>query len=109
MEEQPGVNDWEKLVRDKIPEIAMRDGRTIETRTVTGREFETMLIRKLQEEVAEFVANRNVEEVADIEEVLRAYTEYKEIGWDAVEALRRKKNEERGSFKRKIILSKVKQ
>jgi len=97
----------QKLVRDKIPELMLNQGKTIEVRLANGREYEFMLWHKLQEEVEQFVRERNAEEIADIEEVLHCLADLRGIPWDLVEAIREKKREDKGSFKRKIILEKV--
>lgn len=106
-EERIGTREGHKLVRDMIPEIIMKQGMTIEARITGDSEYELMLIRKLQEEVSEFIKDRNAEEIADIEEILRCYADHKGIEWETVEAIRKKKNDERGSFKRRIVLQKV--
>ncbi len=98
-----------KLVRDKIPELMLNQGKTIEVRQADGREYEFMLWKKLQEEVEEFTRERNAEEIADIEEVLHCLADLRGIPWDLVEAIREKKNEDKGSFKRKIIIERVNQ
>ncbi len=59
-----------KLVRDMIPKIIMEDNKECEIETVTGKEKYVMLTKKLQEEVNEFLEDRNIEELADIMEVL---------------------------------------
>lgn len=96
-----------KLVRDKIPDMMMEQGKSVEIRIASDNEYEAALIKKLQEEVAEFIHDRNIEEIADIVEVLRCYAEHKGVDWDAVKEIRHKKNEERGSFKKRLLLMKV--
>lgn len=53
-----------------IPKIIMEDNKECEIETVTGKEKYVMLTKKLQEEVNEFLEDRNIEELADIMEVL---------------------------------------
>lgn len=96
-----------KLVRDKIPGMVMEQGKTVEIRTAGGSEYESMLLKKLQEEVAEFVHDKSIEEIADILEVLRCYAEHKGMDWESVEGIRQRKNEERGSFKKRTVLLRV--
>lgn len=96
-----------KLVRDRIPEMMMEQGKAIEIRVASDSEYESMLLKKLQEEVAEFMHDKDIEEMADIEEVLRCYAEHKGIDWGQVEEIRQKKHEEKGSFKKKIVLMSV--
>ncbi|HLC77018.1 MAG TPA: nucleoside triphosphate pyrophosphohydrolase [archaeon] len=96
-----------KLVRDKIPDMIMKKEKSVQMRVADSAEYDLFLIKKLKEEVEEFIDDRNIEEMADIEEVLRCYAEQKGIDWSQVEALRQKKSEEKGSFKKRIIIEMV--
>ncbi|MFA4819728.1 MAG: nucleoside triphosphate pyrophosphohydrolase [Candidatus Aenigmatarchaeota archaeon] len=96
-----------RLVRDKIPELMLNEGKTVEIRTAMGREYEFMLMKKLQEEVDEYLHDRTAEELADIEEVLHCLADIRGFDWEKIEELRNRKNNERESFKKKIILEKV--
>jgi predicted house-cleaning noncanonical NTP pyrophosphatase (MazG superfamily) len=97
-----------QLVRDKLPEIMLTEGRTIEVRTAKGREYEFMLSKKLEQDVKDFLGDRkNIDKIAEITEVLHCLADYNEIDWDKVEETRKKKIIDRGSFKKKIILEKV--
>ena len=66
----------EKLVRDRIPEIIRSQGRECECRVASEEETLYFLTMKLDEEVAEYKADRNLEELADVLEVLMALAEY---------------------------------
>ena len=96
-----------KLVRDKIPELMLNQGKTVEIRTAMGREYEFMLMKKLQEEVDEYLRGRTAEELADIAEVLHCLADVRGFDWEKIEEIRDHKNSERGSFRKKIILEKV--
>ena len=94
----------EKLVRDWIPWIIRSQGMDCECRVADDDEYPGMLIDKLDEEVAEFKEARNLEELADIMEVLFALA--KDMGYeesDLIEENARKRGE-RGSFENRIIL-----
>ena len=97
-----------QLVRDKTPEIMLNEGKKIEVRTAKGREYEYMLAKKLETDVQEFLMDRkNVDKIAEIEEVLRCLADVNEIDWEKMEDVREKKVQSRGSFRRKIIIEKV--
>ena len=97
-----------QLIRDKTPEIMLTEGRKIEVRTAKGREYEYMLAKKLECDVQEFLRDRkNVDKVAEIEEVLRCLADVNEIDWEKMEDLREKKVQARGSFRRKLVLERV--
>lgn len=93
---------YNKLVRDKIPEILDAKGVVYEKRIATEEEYKIELIRKLREELEEFEVAADVEELADIMEVVEALKLFPEYG--DVEELRKKKKEERGGFEQRIIL-----
>ena len=63
---------YNKLVRDKIPEIIEADGKYCKTRILSGEEYIAALEAKLNEEVAEYQKDKNLEEIADVFEVLQA-------------------------------------
>lgn len=59
---------------------------------------------KLQEEVGEFMESENEDELADILEVIDAIIEFKNFNKDEVEKIKKEKLDERGGFKRRIVL-----
>lgn len=99
--------EYDKLVRDKIPEIIKAKGKLPITHIAAAGEYGEALERKLHEEVAEFLENPSAEEAADILEVLHAICVLKNVDLSSLEAVRRKKAEERGGFGQRIILERV--
>lgn len=99
---------YDKLVRDKIPEIIKADGRECDILTASKEEKYRLLEAKLQEEVNEFLEAKNLEELADVMEVLFGLAE--SLGYSEEELLkaRNKKLKERGGFKEGIVLKSVK-
>ena len=93
-----------KLVRDRIPEIIEKSGRIAVTRVLDDEEYARCLEAKLDEEVAEFHRDQNIEELADILEVVLALCSLKGHTAKELEAAYRKKHESRGGFERKIYL-----
>ena len=63
---------YNKLVRDKIPEIIEASGKICEMDILSDEEYLQMLDKKLDEELAEYHQEQNIEELADILEVLYA-------------------------------------
>ncbi len=96
-----------KLVRDKIPEIIEAEDRTCKTHILSDAEFIVALEIKLNEEVAEYQEDKNIEELADILEVLHALCIARGHSLEELEAARAKKSEERGGFEKKIYLEYV--
>ncbi len=94
---------YNKLVRDKIPQILDKKGVTYRMRVAGDREYRKELVRKLVEEVREFKKDLSIEELADVLEVIKAIKNLPE--YVNVEAVRKIKNAERGRFKKRLILS----
>jgi len=61
---------YHKLVRDRIPEIIQESGKDFGIRQEHGERLKDYSMRKLQEEVMEFVENPCAEEAADIMEIM---------------------------------------
>lgn len=95
---------YDKLIRDKIPEIITNKGGEPIIHIAEDKEYWAKLKEKLTEETKEFLKGENEEELADILEVLRAICDFKEIDWEDLEILRQKKVKKRGGFKNRIIL-----
>ena len=98
---------YNKLVRDKIPEIIEADGKGCKTRILSNDEYIAALEAKLNEEVAEYQADKNLEEMADVLEVLQAICVARGYSVAELEAMRAKKAEKSGGFKEKIFLEYV--
>ena len=96
-----------KLVRDKIPEIIEKAGKKAYTHILSEEDYMTELDKKLNEECAEYQADKSIEELADMLEVMYAIA--KARGWSVseLETVRREKAEKRGAFERRIFLERV--
>ena len=103
--DQPRI--YEKLVRDRIPEIIKSKGEVPTTHIANNEEYRQKLKDKLQEEVEEYLEDNNKDELADILEVIHAICEFENIDFNKLELLRKDKSQKRGGFKDKIILDKV--
>jgi predicted house-cleaning noncanonical NTP pyrophosphatase (MazG superfamily) len=95
---------YDKLVRDRIPEIIEQNGAIATVRTLDDAEYRLELDKKLQEEVGEYLADKNLEELADILEVIYAIAENEGSDRHKLELIRAEKAAKRGAFKQKIFL-----
>ena len=96
------MEQYNKLVRDKIPEYLDSKGIIYEKRIANNEEYKKELIKKLDEEIKEFIEEKNTEELADIIEVIETLKKLPEFS--NVEEIRIKKLQEKGGFEKKIIL-----
>ena len=96
-----------KLVRDKIPEIIEKTGKVCHIHTLTSDEYLAELDRKLNEECAEYQADKSLEELADMLEVMYAIAEARGYSIEELEKVRAEKAEKRGAFIEKIYLESV--
>ena len=98
---------YNKLVRDKIPEIIKSNGEICKTRILSDEEHLVELNKKLAEEAKEYLESGEIEELADLEEVVRAILDVKKCSQKEFEKVRTAKVEKRGAFKKKIFLESV--
>ena len=103
------IKKYNKLVRDRIPEIIESSGRTCITEILSNEEYLKMLDAKLDEELAEYHADQNIEELADLMEVIRACAVARGYSVEELEQLRAEKAAERGGFEKKILLKEVRE
>ena len=95
---------YNKLVRDKIPEIITQQGESANIRVLSDKEYTAALEQKLDEETAEFHKEKNLEELADILEVVYALAD--DLGYSKDDLLHayNQKHEKRGGFQNRIFL-----
>ena len=90
------------MVRDRIPEIIRNDGKKPIIEILSNEEYLKELDKKLNEEVAEYQADKSIEEMADILEVLYAVCEARGHSVEELLQVKEFKREKRGGFKDKI-------
>ncbi|MEH7746770.1 nucleoside triphosphate pyrophosphohydrolase [Neobacillus drentensis] len=102
---------YNKLVRDRIPEIIENTGKQFSTRVLNQEEYIKELKSKSREELDEYINAENdkdsIEELADLLEIIHSLAECHSSSFETVEEVRQKKAEKRGGFKEKIFLIEV--
>ena len=100
---------YNKLVRDRIPEIIELDGKKCTYETLSDEKYMGLLDQKLSEELSEYQESKSLEELADLLEVMQAVV--KARGWtlEELEQVRADKAAKRGGFEKKILLKEVKE
>ena len=108
MEEKKKMRVFNKLVRDKIPDIIKAKGEQPQIRKLSKIEFRQEINKKLQEEVSEFLADESMEELADIQEVIHGILLSMDKNFEELERIRLEKKEKRGGFEQQIFLESTK-
>lgn len=95
---------FNKLVRDKIPEIIREDGGQAVVRVLDAGEYRACLERKLDEEVAEYHESKELDELVDVLEVVYALAGADGHTEEELLSAYRRKHEERGGFSKRLFL-----
>ncbi len=98
---------YDKLVRDRIPELVEADGENPITHRADDAEYRRRLREKLIEEAEEVAESGDPEELADVLAVVEAIRAFEGIDPDRLAALQREKRERRGGFGDRIVLERV--
>lgn len=98
---------YNKLVRDKIPQVIEATGKKYDIRIADKEEHYKLLEAKLKEEVNEFLQDKNLEELADVMEVLFGLANNMGYSEEELFKKREEKKAERGGFDKGIVLEKV--
>lgn len=92
-----------KLVRDRIPEIIVREGLVPIVETASPQDYDRYVCAKLEEELAEYLSSGDVAEVADLVEVCFAAAALHGVGPDELLAIARDKRQQRGGFDDRLV------
>lgn len=101
------IKKYNKLVRDRIPEIIEASGNTCVTEILSEEDYLCMIDAKLDEELAEYHRDQNIEELADLLEVIHAVAIARGYTLEQLEQVRAEKTSKRGGFAKKILLKEV--
>ena len=98
---------YNKLVRDRIPEIIESSGKTCVYEILSDEDYLRMVDTKLDEELAEYHKDQNIGELADLLEVIHAAAIARGYTLEQLEQVRAEKAAQRGRFAKKILLKEV--
>ena len=101
------MKKYNKLVRDNIPDIFLKEHSLPVTRTLNDEEYIEELNKKLLNEVNEYLNTNNVEQMVDILEVVRAIINNSDTTYEEIEEKRIKKAKKKGTFEKRVYLEKV--
>ena len=95
---------YNKAIRDKIPEIIAESGKKYNLKQLDEESFLAEIEKKLIEEVNEYSKSKDVEELADLLEVIYRISELKGVSSDELDKIRIDKAEKRGKFASNLFL-----
>ena len=95
---------YNKVIRDKIPEIIADSGKKYTLKQLDDASFLAEIEKKLIEEVNEYSESKDVEELADLLEVIYRISELRGVNSDELEKIREDKVEKRGKFASNLFL-----
>lgn len=105
------IIEYNKLIRDKVPQVIEANGAKPKTRILSMKEYERVLREKLVEEAREVGGAQTEEallkELADVAEVLATLQNVHGISDQVLMQARDDKNEKRGAFAERIFLESV--
>jgi predicted house-cleaning noncanonical NTP pyrophosphatase (MazG superfamily) len=101
------IISYNNLVRDRIQEIIKSSGKSCTTEILSAEDYLRMIDAKLDEELAEYHKDQNIEELADLLEVIRAAAIARGYTLNDLEWVRAEKATKRGGFEKRILLKEV--
>ena len=98
---------YDKLIRDKIPEIIEQSGKKCIVEVMDNDTYIEYLDQKLNEELSEYQQDKSIEELADLLEVMYAVVVARGYSVAELERIRLEKSEKRGAFEKRLLLKSV--
>jgi predicted house-cleaning noncanonical NTP pyrophosphatase (MazG superfamily) len=98
------MKQYNKLVRDKIPDILKGNKVKFKSHTANKKEYLDKLYEKLIEEFEEFKAKPSIDEFGDMLEVLESIGKYYNFDLMEIKMRKKLKKDTNGGFEKKIIL-----
>ena len=98
---------YNKLVRDKIPQILKEENKRFTVRRASQEEMLSFLKRKLLEEVQEFLEEPCLEEMCDVQEVMDGLLREMKYTMGELRLKRADKINKKGAFTEGWILEEV--
>ena len=106
------METYNKLVRDKIPEIISWNNRIAKMRILNDEEYKLEALKKIVEEANEVLVARNnndlMKEIGDLQEIIEAVIIAFNLDEKEILKIKNQRKKERGGFDKKIFLESVK-
>ena len=105
------IKIYNKLIRDKIPEIIKAAGEKPYLRRLNRKEYIKEIEKKVLEEAKELIEAKNkkgvLNEIVDIQELIDVLTSKVGLTKLQIKIQQREKNKKRGGFKKRLFLIKT--
>src|SRR5574344_699677 len=101
------VKTYNKLIRDRIPEIIEKDGKTCKTHVLSEKDYKSALNFKLLEEMKEYQEGFDLHELADLQEVINAIVLANGLSLKDFDEIREAKAKANGGFSKRLFLESV--
>lgn len=98
------MKSYNKAIRDKIPEIIQKDGKSCDFKKLSDDEFLVQLEKKLYEEIEEYTQSKSIEELVDLLEIIERIAELKGTTVSKLFEIKNQKIEKRGKFEKNLFL-----
>ena len=102
---------YHKLIRDKIPQIIIKNKAIPKILKLNDKQFRIALKEKLVEEAREVLEAKTKEEVlnelSDVLQLIESIAENNNLSLVEIKKQKEKKKQERGSYKKKLLLEYV--
>ena len=100
---------YNKLIRDRIPEIIEKDGVGYKTRVLKQKEYKQELLKKIVEESQEVLETKGdkkelIKEIGDVQEIIAYLIKVFNLDRKEINKVRRKRKKSRGGFDKKLFL-----
>ncbi|WP_020061057.1 nucleoside triphosphate pyrophosphohydrolase [Bacillus sp. 123MFChir2] len=102
---------YNKVVRDRVPEIILMSGKTYTSKKLSKQEYIEELSKIGVEEMREFASMQErehaLDSLADALEVIKALAKAEGVTLEEIERIRKEKEAERGGFEKGVYLVEV--
>jgi len=103
------MKTYNKLIRDRIPEIIEKDGAKAKIRILNDKEYHEELLKKIVEEAKEVLETKGkreklTKELGDVLEILDYLIKVFNLDREEIEKVRQERKESRGGFDKKLFL-----
>ena len=100
---------YNKAIRDKIPELIEKSGKRGIVKQLSDEEFLPELVKKLNEEVNEYLSSEDIEELVDITEIINRILELRNVSRRDFDSILSEKRKNRGAFDSNYFLIEVRE